>query len=177
MVKLHEECYVAQMKNTDTKTPKKVKGPTPIDPGEHNFGRLSREDRFTTVYIGNMSYEQDEFSLKKLFSTYGKVTYVRLVKDKKTNKSKGIAFVQMPTEKDALYAIERLNGTKLDGRTLKVSVAVENDTIIKTRNGEPTSGPVKKVKGEESPEITEAPRNRRRDKKTGLDLLFENTRS
>lgn len=163
------------MKNTDTKTPKKVKGPVPVDPGEHNFGRLSREDRFTTVYIGNMSYDQDEFSLKKLFSTYGKVTYVRLVKDKKTNKSKGFAFVQMPTEKDALYAIERLNGSKLDGRTLKVSVAVENDTIIKTRNGEPTSGPLKTVKEVEA-DAPKAPL-RRRDKKKGLDLLFENTRS
>ncbi len=163
------------MKTIDTKTPKK-KNPAPIDPGAHNFGRLSREDRFTTVYIGNMSYEKDEFEIKKLFSTYGKVTYVRLVKDQKTSRSKGFAFVQMPTEKDALYAIERLNGSKMDGRTLKVSVAVENDTIIKTRNGEPTSGPIKRVKGEDAPEV-EAPRNRRRDKKKGLDLLFENTRS
>jgi RNA recognition motif-containing protein len=163
------------MKTTNTETPKKIKGPTPIDPGEHNFGRLSREDRFTTVYVGNMSYDKDEFAIKKLFSTYGKVTYVRLVKDQKTNRSKGFAFVQMPTEKDALYAIERLNGVSMDGRILKASIAVENDTIIKTRNGEPTSGPLKTVKGEEA-DIVDVPKNRRRDKKKGLDLLFENTR-
>lgn len=167
--------YVAQMKTTEKKT-SKTKNPAPIDPGAHNFGRLSREDRFTTVYIGNMSYDKDEFQIKKLFSTYGKVTYVRLVKDQKTSRSKGFAFVQMPTEKDALYAIEQLNGKKMDGRTLKVSVAVENETIIKTRNGEPTSGPVKRIKGEETPEV-EAPIKRRRDKKKGLELLFENTRS
>ncbi len=154
------------------------------NPGDQNFGRLSREERITTIYIGNLNYKKDEFALKKLFAKYGKVTYVRLVRDQKTNNSKGFAFIQMPNHQDALVAIKKLNHSSLDGRTLKVSIAVENDTIIKTSNGVPVRGEAPEVYNEkkatepkEVKELAKVQIQKRRNRARGLDLLFKNTRS
>ena len=144
----------------------------------NNFGVLSREERVTTIYIGNLSYSKDEFQLKKLFAKYGKVTYIRLVRDTKTLKSKGFAFVQMPNKLDAQRAIENLNQSQLDGRTLKVSTAVENDSIVKISS----TPKVKTQKGEsingQSPEVADEKtlKPQRRKRVRGLDLLFQNTK-
>ena len=72
-----------------------------------------------------------------MFEKFGVVNYVKLVKDSSTQLSKGIAFVQMLNRKHAKQAISILNDSELDGRTLKVSIAVENNqasgTIKKKR--------------------------------------------
>ena len=143
-------------------------------PGDNNFGILSREESVISIYVGNLSYSQDEFSLKKLFSKYGKVIYVRLVRDTKTSKSKGFAFIQMPNLLDANRAIEKLNLSDLDGRTLKVSVAVENGTIVKTSKGIPLSGKTPVVEEEEEKKVVKI---QRRKRVRGLKLLFANTKS
>lgn len=136
----------------------------------NNFGILSREDKVTTIYIGNMSFNKDEFAIKKLFSKYGKVTYIRLVRDTKTLKSKGFAFVQMPNQVDATRAIEKLNGMIVDERTLKVSVAQNNEKKVPS---------VKAITGEtistQAPEVSKT-KVKRRNKVRGLDLLFQNTK-
>ena len=60
-----------------------------------------------------------------MFQRYGTVSYVRLIANSKSKNSKGIAFVQMPVKKDADKAIEALNEHLIDGRTLKVSIALD----------------------------------------------------
>jgi RNA recognition motif-containing protein len=97
---------------------------TPI--AERNLGIFQKGYNVSTIYIGNMSYSKREKDIKKMFSKYGVVNFVKLVLDPKTRLSKGIAFVQMPNKKEAQYAIEKLNEQQLDGRTLKVSIAKEN---------------------------------------------------
>lgn len=100
------------------------------------IGYFEKNEGSATIYVGNLSYEKSETEIKDLFETYGFVNYVKLIKDSQTQKSKGIAFVQMPNRKRATKAISVLNGTQVDGRSIKVSIAVENNperTVKKKR--------------------------------------------
>ncbi|MCK5883106.1 MAG: hypothetical protein KAG61_05410 [Bacteriovoracaceae bacterium] len=80
-----------------------------------------------TLYVGNLRYSRDEKGIKFLLSKYGKVKTVKLVIDYRTKKSKGFAFVEMGTSKGGREAIQKLDGTEIDGRTLKVSEAISQD--------------------------------------------------
>lgn len=77
-----------------------------------------------TLYVGNLPYRANEAAIRKLFSDYGQVISVRLVKDKETGKRRGYGFVEMP-EKEAQAAIAALNETEYLQRTLKVREANE----------------------------------------------------
>lgn len=76
----------------------------------------------TTLYVGNLPYKANESNVKSLFSQYGEVFAVRLMKDKRTGKRRGFGFVVMP-EADAQKATTQLNESSYMDRTLKVRVA------------------------------------------------------
>jgi RNA recognition motif-containing protein len=78
----------------------------------------------TTLYVGNLPYRANEMAIRTLFSEQGKVLSVRLMKDKHTGKRRGFGFVEMP-EKDAQKAINALNETEFQERSLKVREANE----------------------------------------------------
>lgn len=82
-------------------------------------------NRFTKIYVGNLVYSIDEGGIHNLFSKYGKVGKIEVIRDPQTKKSKGIAFLQMYNKEHATKAISKLNGSVVSGRTLKVSVALE----------------------------------------------------
>jgi len=69
------------------------------------------------LYVGNLNYSTNEESLKELFSSYGNVTSVNIIS------GRGFGFVEMETPEAAAAAKEALNGTELDGRTIKVDDA------------------------------------------------------
>lgn len=73
------------------------------------------------LYVGNMAYKTDEDALRQAFGQYGEIESVNIIVDRDTGRSKGFGFVEMPDDEQAKAAIEALNGTELDGRTLKVS--------------------------------------------------------
>jgi RNA recognition motif-containing protein len=75
------------------------------------------------IYVGNLPFNTDEDALRAAFEAYGQVEDVKLIKDKYTGKSKGFGFVEMPTEAEALAAIEDLNGKDFKGRNLTVNKA------------------------------------------------------
>ncbi|PSW13136.1 RNA-binding protein [Photobacterium sanctipauli] len=77
-----------------------------------------------TLYVGNLPYRANENEVKKLFSEYGEVFAVRLMKDKRTGKRRGFGFVVI-NSKDADHAIEQLNNKEYGQRTLKVREANE----------------------------------------------------
>ncbi len=90
-----------------------------------------------TVYVGNMSYSRDENGVKDLFSQYGQIRFIELMTDSETGNSKGYAFVKMVDAQSAMKAIKELNGKLIDGRTIKVSEAIESEqskTSRKPRN-------------------------------------------
>ena len=74
------------------------------------------------IYVGNMSYDTNESSLRDAFSAHGDVEEVNVIMDRDTGRPRGFAFVTMP-DGSARAAIEALNGHELDGRTISVSEA------------------------------------------------------
>ncbi|NCO66118.1 MAG: RNA-binding protein [Candidatus Aquicultor secundus] len=75
------------------------------------------------LYVGNLSYTTDEATLQKLFSKHGDVESVNVIIDRDTGRSKGFGFIDMPNDKQAKEAILALNGSEIEGRTIKVSEA------------------------------------------------------
>ena len=75
------------------------------------------------LYIGNISYRLSDEDLAEAFGEFGEVTSAKIIKDKFSGRSRGFGFVEMADEKGGEAAIEKLNGSELDGRALVVSVA------------------------------------------------------
>jgi RNA recognition motif-containing protein len=77
------------------------------------------------LYVGNLSYNTNEDSLRNLFQTYGTVESVKVITDRDTGSSKGFGFVEMGTDAEASAAIAGANGFDLDGRQIKVNEAMD----------------------------------------------------
>jgi len=75
------------------------------------------------IYVGNLSYNVDEEDLKKLFEKYGEVKSAKLIMDKETESSKGFGFIEMENDEEAKKALEKLNGSEVNGRHIKVNIA------------------------------------------------------
>jgi RNA recognition motif-containing protein len=115
------------------------------------IGNFNKDISVSTIYVGNLSYDMVEFDILDMFEEYGHVNYVKLIKDKETHESRGIAFVQMSRANEARDAISTLNGRSIEGRSLKVSIAKEEDNTrvavkaVKERR-KPYKGYVSKAK-------------------------------
>ena len=59
----------------------------------------------------------------QLFQSHGTVESAKVITDRDTGRSRGFGFVEMGTQEEAEKAIQALNGTELEGRTLTVNVA------------------------------------------------------
>ena len=75
------------------------------------------------LYVGGLSYNTTEATLRDTFAAIGAVETATIIMDKMTNRSKGFGFVEMATEEEAQKAIAEINGKELDGRTLTVNEA------------------------------------------------------
>ncbi len=75
------------------------------------------------LYVGGLSYNTTEDSLKSFFSQAGTVETANIIVDKMSGRSKGFGFVEMSSDEEAQKAIETLNGKELDGRILTVNEA------------------------------------------------------
>ena len=75
------------------------------------------------VYVGNLSYNTTEDTLRTLFAEYGEIKTVNLITDRDTGRPKGFAFVEMATDQAAQAAISALNGKSIDDREIKVDKA------------------------------------------------------
>jgi len=78
------------------------------------------------LYIGNLSFETQEDSLRDALSADGRgVKDVHIMTDRETGRPRGFAFAEMANDQDAQAAIQALDGQNLDGRSLKVNEARE----------------------------------------------------
>jgi RNA recognition motif-containing protein len=75
------------------------------------------------LYVGGLPYSVTDGRLQEIFSVHGAVESARVISDKFTGQSRGFGFVEMGTGGEAQKAIDSLNGTQLDGRTLTVNEA------------------------------------------------------
>ncbi len=75
------------------------------------------------LYVGGLPYSITDGRLEELFSQHGSVQSARVISDKFTGRSRGFGFVEMASTEEAQKAMEALNGTEIEGRTLVVNEA------------------------------------------------------
>jgi len=75
-----------------------------------------------TLYVGNLPFKTTRAELSELFTPFGRVHSARIMIDKVTRKPRGYGFVEMD-RKNAVKAINKLNGASFTGRNIKVSEA------------------------------------------------------
>jgi len=74
------------------------------------------------LYVGGLSYDTNNGGLEKAFASFGQIEEAKVIMDRETGRSRGFGFVTFASEADAQKALA-MNGTQLDGRTLKVNIA------------------------------------------------------
>jgi RNA recognition motif-containing protein len=75
------------------------------------------------IYAGNLSYQMSDDTLRDLFQQHGEVSSVKIIRYPDSGKSKGFGFIEMANDDEADAAIQKLNGTDVDGRNIRVNVA------------------------------------------------------
>ena len=90
------------------------------------------------IFVGNLSRDVTEQDLEEMFSTFGKVDTVSVIKDKFTGEVRGFGFVEMANHGEAMAAITGLNGKQLKGQALNVNEARPKTT--QGRGREPRRG-------------------------------------
>jgi RNA recognition motif-containing protein len=75
------------------------------------------------LYVGGLPYSVTDGKLEEIFQAHGSVESARVISDKFTGQSRGFGFVEMGSGNEAQKAIDALNGTQFDGRTLTVNEA------------------------------------------------------
>ena len=89
------------------------------------------------VYVGNLPFSVDEQQLRTLFEEGGReVLEINIVTDRDTGRPRGFAFVNMASQEEAQAVVTALNGREMDGRTLTVDMAREQQP----RRGGPGRG-------------------------------------
>lgn len=96
----------------------------PLIGGSSSNKEAPANNEVKTLYVGNLPYRANETAVRELFSQYGQVQSVRLMKDKHTGKRRGFGFVEISAA-DADEAISELNDSEFQQRTLKVREAKE----------------------------------------------------
>ncbi|KAG8524538.1 RNA-binding protein 28 [Galemys pyrenaicus] len=115
-----------EQEDKDVRASKKKKLPSDVNEGK-------------TVFIRNLSFDSEEEDLGELLQQFGDLKYVRIVLHPDTEHSKGCAFAQFTTQEAAQKCLEAASpeteggGLKLDGRQLKVDLAVTRDEAAKLR--------------------------------------------
>jgi RNA recognition motif-containing protein len=75
------------------------------------------------IYVSNLSFNIQDEDLSGFFAEYGEVTSAKVIIDRASQRSKGFGFVEMSDDAAALKAIEELNGSVADGRSIRVMEA------------------------------------------------------
>ena len=75
------------------------------------------------LYVGNLSYDTTDESLREFFSKVGTVEEATVLKDQVSGRSRGFGFVTYATTEMAQKAIEAFNGKDVDGRAIRVDFA------------------------------------------------------
>ncbi|MCR9066129.1 MAG: RNA-binding protein [Cytophagales bacterium] len=75
------------------------------------------------IFVAKLSFDTEETGLREAFEEFGSVDSAKVIMDNYTGRSKGFGFVEMPNDDEAQDAINSLNDSELDGRTIVVKKA------------------------------------------------------
>lgn len=87
------------------------------------------------IYVGNLPYETTDDDLRAAFEAHGKVDSAKVIIDRYTNRSRGFGFVEMEDDGEGQAAIDKLNGSDLSGRSLRVNEARPREDRRPARGG------------------------------------------
>jgi RNA recognition motif-containing protein len=77
----------------------------------------------TKLFVGSLPWTVSDEELKTAFEAHGQVVSAKVITDRETGKSRGFGFVEMEDETGASNAIQALNGSEIDGRSIVVGEA------------------------------------------------------
>jgi len=77
----------------------------------------------TKLFVGSLPWAVDDAQLQQLFADFGQVTSAKVIVDRDTNRSKGYGFVEFENDDEAKAAVDKLNGTDVQGRAIVVNEA------------------------------------------------------
>jgi len=75
------------------------------------------------IFVAKLNYSTDDGTVREAFERFGTVESVKIIFDRDTGRSKGFGFVEMPDTAEGQSAIDALNESDLDGRTIVVKEA------------------------------------------------------
>ena len=75
------------------------------------------------IFVAKLNYSTTEDTVREAFEQFGTVDSAKVIFDRETQRSKGFGFVEMPNDDEAMEAINSLNETDMDGRTIVVKKA------------------------------------------------------
>ena len=87
------------------------------------------------LFVGGLSWDTTDDGLRQAFASYGEITEAKVITDRDTGRSRGFGFVTFDQDEDAKTAISKMNGTNLDGKTIKVNEAQEKSPRGGGRSG------------------------------------------
>ena len=85
--------------------------------------RVNKKKMSKRLFVGSIAWGTTDATLKSHFEQAGQVDSAAVIIDKMSGRSKGFGFVEMANDADAQTAIDKLNGSELDGRKIVVSEA------------------------------------------------------
>ena len=78
------------------------------------------------VFVGGLSWDTTDEGLRQAFAQHGEITEAKVITDRDTGRSRGFGFVTFAQDEDAQTAISKMDGTSLDGKTIRVNEAQES---------------------------------------------------
>ena len=79
------------------------------------------------LFVGGLSWDTDDQGLRAAFENFGGISEAKVITDRETGRSRGFGFVTFSENGCASDAAAQMNGTSLDGRTIRVDVAQERE--------------------------------------------------
>jgi cold-inducible RNA-binding protein len=79
------------------------------------------------LFVGGVSWNTTDEGLREAFEKFGEVTDAVIITDRETGRSRGFGFVTFQNNDDAEKAVKSMDGTELDGRTIRVNEAKERE--------------------------------------------------
>ncbi len=87
------------------------------------------------IFVAKLNFDTREDDLQHAFEEFGAVDSVKIIMDKFTGKSKGFGFIEMPNDEEGQNAINDLNDSEMDGRTIVVKKAEPRERRDNNRGG------------------------------------------
>lgn len=75
------------------------------------------------LFVGGLAWKTTDDALRNAFERFGEITEAKVITDRETGRSRGFGFITFVNDEAAKNAITEMDGSQLEGRTIKVNEA------------------------------------------------------